>query len=120
VEGWCEMGFSQILKSVLGKDDKDGSYQYSYNPKDQTYTQISSPENSDGSPIKGIMGAVKRMLGKGNNDSSGYQYSFNPQDQSYTQIKGPGMKKGGRVKMSSASKRADGIAMRGKTKGRIV
>ena len=33
---------------------------------------------------------------------------------------GSGMKKGGRVKMSSASKRADGIAMKGKTKGRIV
>jgi hypothetical protein len=31
-----------------------------------------------------------------------------------------GMKKGGKVKMSSASKRADGCAMRGKTKGRIV
>ena len=31
-----------------------------------------------------------------------------------------GMKKGGRVKMSSASSRADGIAMKGKTKGRIV
>ena len=31
-----------------------------------------------------------------------------------------GMKKGGKVKMSSASKRADGIAMKGKTKGRIV
>ena len=31
-----------------------------------------------------------------------------------------GMKKGGKVKMSSASKRADGIATKGKTKGRIV
>ena len=31
-----------------------------------------------------------------------------------------GMKKGGKVKMSSASKRADGCAMRGKTKGRMV
>jgi hypothetical protein len=29
-------------------------------------------------------------------------------------------KKGGKVKMSSASKRADGCAMRGKTKGRMV
>jgi hypothetical protein len=29
------------------------------------------------------------------------------------------MKKGGRVKGSSASSRADGIAMRGKTRGRI-
>ena len=36
-------------------------------------------------------------------------------------IKGPtvGMKKGGSVK-SSASRRADGIAMRGKTKGRLI
>jgi hypothetical protein len=31
-----------------------------------------------------------------------------------------GMKKGGKVKMSSASKRADGCAMRGKTRGRMV
>ena len=31
-----------------------------------------------------------------------------------------GMKKGGRVKMSSASKRADGIATKGKTRGRMV
>ena len=29
-------------------------------------------------------------------------------------------KKGGKVKMSTASKRADGIAQRGKTKGRMV
>ena len=34
----------------------------------------------------------------------------------------PGMKKGGKVKMSggSASKRADGIAHKGKTKGKTV
>ena len=30
------------------------------------------------------------------------------------------MKKGGKVKVSSASKRADGIAVKGKTRGRIV
>ena len=34
------------------------------------------------------------------------------------QVPQPGMKKGGKV--SSASKRADGIATKGKTKGRIV
>jgi len=33
---------------------------------------------------------------------------------------GPSWKKGGKVKRSKASKRADGIAQRGKTKGRIV
>ena len=31
-----------------------------------------------------------------------------------------GMKKGGKVKVSSASKRADGIAVKGKTKGKMV
>jgi len=31
-----------------------------------------------------------------------------------------GMKKGGKVKLSSASKRADGCATRGKTRGRMV
>jgi hypothetical protein len=31
-----------------------------------------------------------------------------------------GMKKGGKVKVSSASKRADGCALRGKTRGRMV
>jgi hypothetical protein len=31
-----------------------------------------------------------------------------------------GMKKGGKVKVSSASKRADGVALRGKTRGRMV
>lgn len=30
------------------------------------------------------------------------------------------MKKGGKVKVSSASKRADGIAQRGKTRGKMV
>jgi hypothetical protein len=34
------------------------------------------------------------------------------------EAKGTGMKKGGKV--SSASKRADGIAVKGKTRGRIV
>ena len=33
---------------------------------------------------------------------------------------GEGMKKGGAVKASSASKRADGIAQRGKTRGRMI
>ena len=31
-----------------------------------------------------------------------------------------GMKKGGKVKMSSASKRADGCAIKGKTRGKMV
>ena len=34
-------------------------------------------------------------------------------------FEGKGMKKGGKVKASSASKRADGCAVRGKTKGKM-
>ena len=34
-------------------------------------------------------------------------------------FEGKGMKKGGKVKASSASKRADGCAVRGKTKGKV-
>ena len=34
-------------------------------------------------------------------------------------FEGKGMKKGGKVKASSASKRADGCAIRGKTKGKV-
>ena len=40
------------------------------------------------------------------------------EEEAAMQAKVPGMKKGGKV--SSASSRADGIAMKGKTKGRIV
>jgi hypothetical protein len=40
------------------------------------------------------------------------------QQQAAIEAKSTGMKKGGKV--SSASKRADGIAVKGKTKGRIV
>ena len=72
--------------------------------------------SGDSGVIKRLMGKLKEMTG----NSDQYQYSYNPEDQSYAQTSGPGMKKGGKVKMSSASKRADGIAQRGKTKGKMV
>jgi len=45
-------------------------------------------------------------------------YTYDPVSQTYQQVGGRGMKKGGKV--SSASARADGCAMRGKTRGKIV
>ena len=66
--------------------------------------------SGDSKGLKGMMGKLMNSLGK----SDQYQYSYNPEEQSYTQTGGPGMKKGGKV--SSASKRADGIAIRGKTR----
>ena len=63
---------------------------------------------------QGLGGLAPMMIAR-----SGYkdeEEERRAQEQAATQ----GMKKGGKVKMSSASKRADGIAMKGKTKGRIV
>jgi hypothetical protein len=81
VEGWFKMGFKSI-KDMFGSDG--GNYQYSYNPENQTYSQLSGP---DGGLLKRISSMIKNSNG---------------------------MKKGGKV--SSASKRADGIAIRGKTR----
>jgi hypothetical protein len=47
------------------------------------------------------------------------QVSRESDDEYRRETKGKGMKKGGSVK-SSASKRADGIAKKGKTRGRMV
>lgn len=46
-------------------------------------------------------------------DGTPVKYTYNPDTQTYTQ-----MAKGGKV--GSASKRADGIAQRGKTRGKLV
>ena len=111
-------GDSEGLKGMMGKLmnslGKSDQYQYSYNPENQSYTQLSGPGTAEDSLSKRIM---SKMIGL---SGDRYQYSYNPQDQTYEQLSGPRMKKGGKVKMSSASKRADGIATKGKTKGRIV
>ena len=106
------------IRDFINKLSGDGSYKYSYNPEDQTYTQLSGPGMSDDSLGKRIMAKMVDLAERGN--SNRYQYSYNPQDQTYTQLGNTGMKKGGKVKMSSASKRADGCATKGKTRGKIV
>ena len=62
---------------------------------------------------------MKRFM-SGRDGSSGYSYDYDPTSQEYTQTGGPGMKKGGKVKMSTASKRADGCVTKGKTKGKMI
>ena len=63
---------------------------------------------------QGLGGLAPMMIAR-----SGYK-DEEEERRAQEQAAAQGMKKGGRVKMSSASKRADGIAMKGKTKGRIV
>ena len=55
-------------------------------------------------------------------DRPGYNYDQRQKSAAEAELRreSRGMKKGGKVKVSSASKRADGIASRGKTRGRMV
>lgn len=58
-------------------------------------------------------------LSRGSNPPAGNLSALSKMMQSLPQA-GAKMKKGGSVKASSASKRADGIAQRGKTRGKMV
>jgi hypothetical protein len=66
------------------------------------------------SSIRDMMLKMKQL--KEGDQSPGQQYTYDPAAQQYNP---KAMKNGGKVK-SSASKRADGIAQRGKTKGRMA
>ena len=63
--------------------------------------------------IADLVGKVAAAGGDGGGGNAPNGYTYNPDTQTYTQ-----MAKGGKV--SSASKRADGIAQRGKTRGTMV
>jgi len=69
------------------------------------------PKKSVGS---GIAGAVSRLLEKAKEKE---RKKEEPYRRALSLMPAPGMKKGGKV---SASKRADGICKKGKTKGRMV
>ena len=80
----------------------------------------SVPAEGKGSFLSGVMrdaiGQIKAQGGfKGGMGSTpGTKVALDLVDDKF---EGKGMKKGGKVKASSASKRADGCAVRGKTKG---
>jgi len=62
---------------------------------------------------------LNNMMGAGVDMSGG----SSPSEETKKKLRELGIevyKKGGKVKMSTASKRADGVAQRGKTKGRMV
>ena len=63
--------------------------------------------------FKDLVERVANAGGAGSAAAPQYKYTYNPENQTYTQ-----MAKGGKV--GSASKRADGIAQRGKTRGTMV
>jgi hypothetical protein len=67
-----------------------------------------------GQLLKDAIQQIKEKQGGADSPS----YTYDPVNQTYQQVGGRGMKAGGKVK--SASSRADGIAQRGKTKGRMI
>jgi hypothetical protein len=70
--------------------------------------------------IIGAFGVVPRYLANKDEAKSDQISALQTEnDEMKRKQNAPAMKKGGMVK-SSASKRADGIAMKGKTKGRMV
>jgi hypothetical protein len=82
----------------------------------------SAPAEGKGSFLSGVLrDAIGQLKAQGAFDSglSGAPKTEVTLDLVDDKFEGKGMKKGGKVKASSASKRADGCAMRGKTKGRI-
>ena len=68
----------------------------------------------------GMMGRLMSNMQSAGVDMTG---GSSPDEETKQKLREMGVevyRKGGKVKMSTASKRADGIAQRGKTKGRMV
>ena len=111
-EGWCDMGmFKKVLNAV---------------------SPVASVINKSG-PVAKMLGMEKKkgikMPGRGTMGSMMASLANDPKAQNALEqgkarvapVKAAGMKKGGKVKSgSSASKRADGCAVKGKTRGRMV
>ena len=72
---------------------------------------------SFGAAVPGMSRSLKKEADKYQNEEEKRRME---EQAAAEQAAAQGMKKGGKVKMSTASKRADGIATKGKTKGRIV
>jgi hypothetical protein len=72
---------------------------------------------SFGAAVPGMARSIKKEADKYQNEEEKRRME---EQAAAEQAAAQGMKKGGRVKASSASKRADGCATKGKTRGRMV
>ena len=92
----------------------------------KTATATASPDGSVPAEGKGFFGGVMRDAIRQIKAQGGFNSMSNEIPKTTLKLdlvddkfEGKSMKKGGKVKASSASKRADGCAMRGKTRGKI-
>ena len=106
------MGFSQLIKQVAQKAKESGAIK----PTDPASTPTPSGDLSSGNFLKSIAKVAEAVPSakSTNPDVGGLYKRLTASDIEEEKKKKVGMKKGGKV--SSASARADGIAIRGKTR----
>jgi hypothetical protein len=108
------MGFGSIIKQVVQKAKESGAIK----PTDPASTPTPS---GDFNFLKSIAKAAEAVPSANKpNEGLGVYRRLTAADIEEENKAKMGMKKGGKVKVSSASKRADGCAQRGKTRGKMV
>ena len=113
VERWCDMGFSAIVKDVANRVASKVSDVVKNAPTDDSSSGFKKV--SDIAKVAEAVPSAKNTT----SDVGGMYRRLTAADIEEEKKAKAGMKKGGVVK-SSASKRADGIATKGKTRGRMV
>jgi len=91
-----------------------------FNVPQDIRTVVDIARNPKGYVRDKIKDAIKEKIGMGNERGSSAPLDEGSFPDDYPEDDRNAYKKGGKVKRSLASKRGDGIAKRGKTKGRMV
>jgi len=111
------MGYVDMLKRAA----KNATASKAVTPTDPATTPAPSGDLSSGNFLKSIAKAAEAVPSANKpNEGLGVYRRLTAADIEEENKAKMGMKKGGKVKVSSASKRADGIATKGKTRGKMV
>jgi hypothetical protein len=102
--GTSYKGLNKNLVNYLNSQQVGGAARFGYDPVGKNFRTM----EGSGTPVFANMQQMRQA-------ARGYQRAQRRGEQF-----NPNFKEGGKVKASSASKRGDGIATKGKTKGRIV
>ena len=97
-------GLSRGIQNYLNSQQVGGAARFGYDPVGKNFRTM----EGSGTPVFANMKQMREA-------ARGYQRAQRRGEQF-----SPNFKEGGKVKASSASKRADGIATKGKTRGRLV
>jgi len=118
-EATVKKGNPSAIDDMLRKAFKAVDLEKAREGKKGIMTAAEARERTDNA--RELNKAIQSSARSGGSRGGGAGGGMNPADIERVPGKKPlKMKKGGAVKMSSASKRADGCAQRGKTKGKMV